>query len=91
MRPYTARRAAKAATAAMVLVSLATASALSQSAQPVEAWRRSIPNHVGVMMDLDSQDNVFALGYGTAVITRKYAPNGALQWERPLPGRALPT
>jgi hypothetical protein len=91
MRPGRARRAARAGAAAITLLVLVIPSALAQSAQPVEAWRRSIPNHVGVMMDLDANDNVFALGYGTDVVTRKYSPNGTLQWERSLPDRALPS
>jgi hypothetical protein len=87
----TSRWAARPAAAALVLLSLGTASALAQIPAPVEAWRRSIPNHVGVMMDLDPADNVFALGYGSAVVTRKYFSNGTLQWERTLPDRALLT
>ena len=85
MRPGRARLAAMAATAATAFIALVTSPALSQSAQPVEAWRQSIANHGGVMMDLDANDNVFALGYDVNhVVTRKYSPDGTLQWERSL-------
>jgi hypothetical protein len=87
LRPGWARRPAR-AVATTVLIALITAPALAQSAQPVEAWRQSIPNHAGVMMDLDPQDNVFAVGEGiNNVLTRKYSPAGALQWEQSLTDR----
>jgi len=56
--------------------------------------RRTISNHIGVMMDLDPSDNVIALGYGSAALTRKYDRDGTLLWERPYPTpdeRALPS
>jgi hypothetical protein len=45
----TSRWAARPAAATLVLLSLGTASALAQSPAPVESWRLSIPNHVGVI------------------------------------------
>jgi hypothetical protein len=76
----------------LALVALSAAPAMAQA--PVEDWRRTVPNGVGVMMDLDANDNVFALGRTGPILTRKYDRSGALLWERPYPTpgeRALPT
>jgi hypothetical protein len=91
MLPRRSRLSAGRAMTALVSVMLAAAPALAQSPTPVEAWRRTVTGHVGVMMDLDADDNVFALGYGSSVVTRKYGPDGTLQWERALADRALPS
>jgi Fibronectin type III domain len=88
MRPGNAWWAMRTATATTVFFALAIHPILAQSAQPVEVWRRSVPNHAGVMMDLDPADNVFAVGDGiNNVVTQKYSPDGTLQWEQSLADR----
>jgi hypothetical protein len=61
--------------------------AAQSTAAVTEDWVRSIPDGIGVMMDLDAGDNVFAVGYtvSTDVLTRKYSGDGDLLWERPWP------
>jgi hypothetical protein len=58
----------------------------------VEDWRATRPETTGVMLDLDPSNNVFAVGETIdSVVTRKFAPDGNLLWERvtsPPPDRA---
>jgi hypothetical protein len=51
MFPRRWRLSAGRAMTPLVFVMLAAAPALAQSATPVEAWRRTVTGHVGVMMD----------------------------------------
>jgi hypothetical protein len=52
----------------------------------VEDWRATRPETTGVMLDLDPSNNVFAVGETiNSVVTRKFAPDGTLLWERVIP------
>lgn len=52
----------------------------------VEDWRAIRPATTGVMLDLDPSSNVLAVGETIdSVVTRKFAPGGALLWERVIP------
>jgi|SRR5829696_514122 len=66
--------------------------ATAQETQFVEDWRATRAETTGVMLDLDPANNVLAVGETIAsVVTRKYSPDGSLQWERvapPPPDRA---
>jgi len=57
-----------------------------------EDWRATRPETTGVMLDLDPSNNVFVVGETIdSVVTRKFAPDGNLLWERvapPPPDRA---
>jgi hypothetical protein len=80
---------------AVIAVCLALAAsfpASAQATQVVEDWRATRAETTGIMLDLDPANNVLALGQTIdSVVTRKYAPDGTLQWERfaqPPPDRA---
>ena len=63
--------------------------AFGQQSAAVEDWRAIRAETTGVMLDLDSANNVFAVGETIdRVVTRKYAPSGPLQWERTAPAPA---
>jgi hypothetical protein len=67
-------------------LALAGPQAVGQETGVVEDWRDTRPETHGVMLDLDSADNVFAVGETIdSVVTRKYAPDGSLLWERVIP------
>jgi hypothetical protein len=78
---------------AVFLAVAASFPALGQQTEVVEDWRAIRAETTGVMLDLDPSNNVFAVGETLSqVVTRKFAPNGPLLWERvaPNPGeRAL--
>jgi hypothetical protein len=65
---------------------LTVASPAAAATTPAEEWRQSLPGTTGVMLDLGPNDDVFAVGYTLSkVVTRRYSPAGALQWERMYP------
>ena len=71
---------------AVCLAVTASAPAIAQQTQAVEDWRAIRFETTGVMLDLDLANNVFAVGETLSqVVTRKYAPNGPLLWERSAP------
>lgn len=91
MPPRVRRSVVAACIAVVALLIGATASAQSTGA-PVLDWRVA-PGGVGVMMDIDANENVFAVG-NSPFRTRKYDRDGNLLWERPYPTpneRALPS
>src|SRR5687768_13560654 len=60
--------------------------AIAQQTQVVEDWRAIRSETTGVMLDLDPANNVFSVGETISrVVTRKYAPDGPLLWERSPP------
>jgi hypothetical protein len=72
----------------VIAVCLALAVCIPAIAQEpvVEDWRATRPETTGVMLDLDPSNNVFAVGETIdSVVTRKFAPDGNLLWERVTP------
>jgi hypothetical protein len=60
--------------------------ATAQETQVVEDWRATRSQTTGVMLDLDPANNVLAVGETIdSIVTRKYAPDGTLRWERVSP------
>jgi hypothetical protein len=68
----------------LVAASLSVASPQAVGQETVvEDWRATRPETTGVMLDLDPSDNVFAVGQTIdSVVTRKFATDGTLLWER---------
>jgi hypothetical protein len=77
---------------AVCLALAASFPAIAQQTPVVEDWRATRAETTGVMLDLDPANNVLVVGETIAsVVTRKYAPDGTLRWERvapPPPDRA---
>jgi hypothetical protein len=75
-----------------VCLALSGPQAVGQEALVEEDWRATRPETTGVMLDLDRSNNVLAVGETLdSVVTRKYASDGTLRWERvapPPPDRA---
>jgi hypothetical protein len=66
-----------------VYLALATFSAFAQETEVVEDWRATRAQTTGVMLDLDSANNVFEVGETIdSVVTRKFDSEGTLLWER---------
>jgi hypothetical protein len=73
---------------AVIAACLALSGAFTAMAQETveEDWRATRPETTGVMLDLDPTNNVFVAGETIdSVVTRKFAPDGALLWERVAP------
>jgi hypothetical protein len=71
---------------AVCLALAASFPAIAQQTQVVEDWRAIRSETTGVMLDLDPANNVFTVGETISrVVTRKYAPDGPLLWERVAP------
>jgi hypothetical protein len=73
---------------AVIAVCLALSAGFTAIAQETveEDWRATRPETTGVMLDLDPANNVFAVGETIdSVVTRKFAPDGTLRWERVAP------
>jgi hypothetical protein len=73
---------------ALIAACLALSAGFTAIAQETveEDWRATRPQTTGVMLDLDPTNNVFAVGETIdSVVTRKFAPDGTLLWERVAP------
>jgi hypothetical protein len=84
---HRSRQAAISASVLAVYLALAASlPAIAQQTQVQEDWRATRPETTGVMMDLDPANNVLVVGETIdSVVTRKYASDGALRWERVAP------
>lgn len=66
-----------------VCLALATFPAMAQETEVVEDWRATRAVTTGVMLDLDSANNVLEVGETIdSVVTRKLDSDGTLLWER---------
>jgi hypothetical protein len=73
---------------AVIAACLALSAGFTAIAQETveEDWRATRPQTTGVMLDLDPTNNVFVVGETIdSVVTRKFAPDGTLLWERVAP------
>jgi hypothetical protein len=73
-------------------LALAGPQAVAQEGPVVEDWRQTVPETTGVMLDLDPSNNVLVVGETIqTIVTRKYAPDGTLLWERtdPIPSERV--